>query len=86
MQWTSGRGFVVDTDIESARQISTGDAAALKATQRRLSAIIRLLTYNNQSAFQGLGDLQGDALRIVRDYADQIGEILGSTQDNPNNG
>jgi hypothetical protein len=83
---TGKRRFVMDTDIEAMHGISAGDAAALKATQRRLSAITRLLTFEDQRAFLDLGDLQGDALRIVRDYTDQFGDILDASQSNPNCG
>lgn len=76
----------MDVGIKNIKGLSAGDTAGLIASQRKLGALIRLLTHGDQEAFLSLGDLQADALMAVRDYADQIGEILEHSQDNPNSG
>ncbi len=73
----------MSSEVGGIHGISEGDVKALMVSQRKLSAIVRLLTFDQQSALLSLGDLQGDALRIVRDYADQIGEILEASQKQP---
>ncbi|WP_298016795.1 hypothetical protein [uncultured Castellaniella sp.] len=76
--------MVVETG--DVRGLPVGDTKALIASQRKLAALVRLITYDRQSALLSLGDLQGDALQAVRDYTDQLGEILEASQGNPNCG